>query len=208
MGMTPTEREATMAAAQAGAQATRTMDTRRATVISVDPTNRVAVVQAVGPDGGPFGALVAAPVTLWPGDVVQVLFVQPHGALILGRMHGDWDAWHTVGQDGEPPFGTGWGAEGTTTVPGYDGPPVPAFTHRSGRVELRGWAERSSGTNDTVFQLPEQYRPENDLLIPALGAVGAHTVVTVDRSSGSVVSAAGVNLLILDGVSFLARPAA
>jgi hypothetical protein len=207
MGLSDPARAAIEESVHQGTNSTRTWTTRRGAVTAVDPANRIALVGvAVGPDGSDsFGAEIIAPVHVMVGDLVQVLFVPPAKAFVVGRIGGDHDDWHIVGDEGEPLFGSGWAAEGTTGPPSFGGPAEPMFTRRGDRTELRGWAERSSGSTDTVFELPEPYWPDNDLLIPALTGLGAHTIVSVSGTTGAVAVAAGVDLLIMDGVSFLAR---
>lgn len=178
-------------------------------VVSVDPTNTIAMVQADGPEGdvtaGPHGAAVVAPVTLVPGDRVMLLYTgTAPGCLVLGRRSGDWDEWHTVGDIDEPPFIGTWAAAAGTTFPGQNGPAAPMFTMRSGRVELRGRAHRASGALNNIYTLPEPYWPDNDLLISCIGVLGSNTSFTIDMSTGIVASTGGADI-ILDGVSYLAR---
>lgn len=191
-------RAATQAGAQAGAD--QAPITRPAVVASVDPTNVIAMVQLDGPDNTPIGATVAAAITVFPGDRVLLMFVPPHGCYVIGRRGGDMGDWTPVGGL-EAQFGTGWQEEAGTTPPGFGGPAVPMFTRRSGLVELRGRAERVSGSGTTVLTLPQDCWPANDLLVSALTSLGAHTPLTI--SDGGVVSAAsGVTLVIMDGITY------
>lgn len=204
MALPAVQREGIQAAVQAAR--VRTHATRNATVIEVDPTNQVAMVTTDGPEGGPFGADIVAPVALYPGDRVTVLFTPPHGAMVVGRQGGDRDDWHVIGTAGEPQYGSGWAAAAGTTEIGNNGPARLAFTKEGRRVELRGRADRVSGVNNNVFPLPQDYRPENDLLIQAGGNLGGASPITIDRLTGTITVIAGANTLIADGVSFLAAP--
>jgi hypothetical protein len=202
--------EATAAAAQAGRDAAAELATvrRPGVVLSVDPTNTVAVVQPDGPEGetsGGHGASIIAPVTLTIGDRVMLAYegTSP-GCYVVGRLSGDWGEWHIVGNEGEPQFDTGWGPASGTTIIGGNGPAQPAFTMRSGRVELRGRAHRSSGVANNVFKLPEYAWPENDLLMPCVGTGGAVTVFSVLQANGQVAGSGNADV-IMDGVSFIAR---
>jgi hypothetical protein len=178
---------------------------RAAIVLDIDPTNAQANIAVDGPDGSAIPAQVVGPTRYYPGDRVMVLFPHPRGALIIGRFAGDWDGWHVVGGDGEPAFSTGWGAAAGTVALGANGPAVPMFTKRGDRVELRGQAERSSGSIQTIWRLPEGYRPENDLLIQAGTTLGAVQVLSIGNT-GNVAVPVGSTFGVLDGVSFIARP--
>lgn len=197
--------EAVRAASQAGAQAGADAAplTRPAIVASVDPTNVVAMVQLDGPNQEAFGAMVAAPITVFPGDRVLVLFVPPHGCYVIGVRGGDNGDWRTVGEI-DAPFGTGWEAASGTTLVNFSGPGVPMFTRRSALVELRGRAERTSGSGTTVFTLPQDCWPGNDLITSALTSLGAHTPLSIG-GDGVVSVASGVTLVIMDGITFHSR---
>lgn len=200
------ERDMVTAAAQAGADrgAAAAPRFRPAVVLDVDPTNTTASCSADGPDGGPFDADIVAPVAIYPGDRVQIAFVPPHGALIVGRLAGDWDDWHEVGGDGEPAYVTGWGPGGGTGSVGANAQAVPMFTRRGDRVELRGVAERSSGASLNIFVLPQGYWPENDIAPRASGIAGAATFIIIDQLTGTVTSG-GPTTIVFDGISFLAK---
>jgi hypothetical protein len=206
VALTALEREMVAAAAQAGrAAALRLIPGYVAGVVTgVDPTNTIATVVADGPNEA-HGATIAAPVTLMPGDRVQLLYTGDAArCFVVGRLSGDWDEWHIVGTEGEPPFLTGWGHSAGTLPPGQNGNAQVMFTRRSGRIELRGRATRTSGSATPIFALPEWAWPDNDLLLPCIGAFGANTVCAIEYSTGVVSSAGGADV-ILDGVSYLAR---
>jgi hypothetical protein len=199
------QREMVAAAAQAGRAAAASLipATLPGVVISVDPTNTTAMVQADGPND-PHGAAIICPITLAPGDRVMLQYSGDKPAcFVVGRRSGDMDDWHLVGQSGEPPFLNAWGNSASTFPPGQNGRGQVMFTKRSGRVELRGQCERSTGAAD-IFTLPEEYWPDNDLTLSAQGALGGHISITIEFSTGVVATTAG-NLVLFDGVSYLAR---
>lgn len=178
-----------------------------AILLDIDPTNAQATVQVDGPEGGPAPAQVVGPTRYYPGDRVMVLFTHPRGCLVMGRFAGDWDDWHVIGESGEPQYNTGWGAATGTVALGSNGPAKLMFTKRGDRVELRGRAERSSGSSAVVVpSLPPGYLPENDLLLQAGTTLGANTVLTVDGPTGQLSLPSGVTLLVADGLTWLARP--
>ncbi len=210
--MDATRLEMIAAASQAGRDAAvaAAHQTRPGVVMAIDPTNTTALVQADGPttvdgsgeDSGPHGAAVVAPVTLRIGDRVMLLYT---GAVcfVIGRRQGDWERWHVIGDDGEPTFNNAWGHAAGTFPLGQNGPAQAAFTMRSGRVELRGRAERSTG-GAGIYNLPEYAWPENDLLLAAEGALGAFINISVDSVTG-LISVGSGNFVVFDGISFLAR---
>lgn len=199
------EREMVAAAAQAGRRGAEDDAPyfRPGIVIASDPANTAAQVAADGSDGTPFPARIASPVTLFPGDRVLLMFVRPTAVYVMGRLTGDMGDWREVG-DIDSSFATGWQADSGTTPPGFGGPATPMFTRRSGLIELRGRAVRVSGSSTTVFTLPEDCWPGNDLLVPALTTLGAHTPLTI-TNLGVVSVASGVTEIIMDGVSYHAR---
>lgn len=183
---------------------------RPGVVVSVDPTNTTALVRPDGPEGplgDTHGASIAAPVTLRPGDRVLLMYAgSSPGCFVLGRRSGDCEDWHIVGNDAEPQFLTGWGHTAGTVPPGQNGNAQVMYTMRSGRVELRGRAHRSSGVGAGIFDLAEPYWPDNDLLLSAQGVLGAHISINIEFSSGRVsVADAGEADVVFDGISYLAR---
>lgn len=161
--------------------------TRPAVVTAIDATNSIAEILVDG-DESVSGAQVVAPIGIIPGDRVMVMFVQPHGALIIGRRTGDFDDWHVIGNEDEPPFGTNWAAAPGT---GALWEPVtfgkPSFRRRGRLVELRGRAYRPSvAANNVVWVLPQDYRPQNDLtFIMIFGQIATYGFVVV-RAAGNV----------------------
>lgn len=216
MSLDPVQREMVRAAVQEAGHVAETMTlaVRPGVVVAIDPTNTTALVQPDGPLTGdtasePFGADVVAPITLHAGDRVMLLFVPPHGCLVLGRRSGDWDDWHVVGNEGEPDYdggkGVRWDHAPGTVYPGQAGPSVPSFTRRGGRVELRGNAARVAGSNNNVFPLPQGYRPENDLMVLGVTGLGVSTLVGISASTGMITVPAGPSNVVLDGISFVCR---
>lgn len=206
MALTSVQIEMVRAAAQAGRDAAvaASATVSAGIVSSVDQLNTVAMVQADGPND-PHGAYIVAPTTIMPGDRVLLLYTAaPPACYVVGRQSGDMDEWHIVGTSGEPQFVTGWGHSAGTVAPSQNGNAQIMFTRRGGRVELRGRATRTSGASANVFALPEAYWPDNDLLLPGQGALGAHLSVGIEMTTGMVSVSAGSEL-VLDGLSYLAR---
>lgn len=190
--------------------------TRPAVVTDIDPTNSVAEILIDG-DDDVSGAAVVAPFGLIAGDRVMVLFSQPHGALIIGRRSGDFDPWHTVGADEEPPFGTNWAAApgtGAQWEAGLDA--IPAFRRKGRVVELRGRAQRPSvASGTTIFTLPQDYWPQNDLtFIQTFGSTNTFGFVAVRNTNGNVDAVNGPSssvdgpggFVCLDGIMFSTDP--
>lgn len=178
-------------------------------VVSIDPTNTMAVVAPDGPTETTteHGAAILAPVTVVPGDRVMLLYTgTAPGCYVLGRRQGDWNDWHVVGQPGEPAFLNAWAHSPGALPPGQNGFGQVMFTMRSGRVELRGQCERSTGAAG-IFNLPEPYWPDNDLIIPVTGALGTFASISIEFSSGlvSMVTGDASTVVVFDGVSYLAR---
>ncbi len=160
---------------------------RPATVIDIDPTNSLAEVVIDG-DEDVSGAKVVAPIGLMAGDRVLVLFSPPQGAAIIGRKNGDFDDWHFVGTTDQPPFGTNWAnAVGTGALNEAGTFARVSFRRRGRLIELRGRGYRPSvAANNVVYQLPQEYRPQNDLtFLQTFGAILDYGFVVV-RAAGNV----------------------
>jgi hypothetical protein len=113
------------------------------------------------------------------------------------------EAWHEVGEPGEPGFQNGWENAQTKAPPN----PVPAgfYIDREGVVHLRGIV--AGGPEDTVvFQLPAGYRPTGGSLVAPSNAVvriyGSNS--QVPGLDGAVVIGDG-KLASLDGITFRAE---
>ncbi len=100
-----------------------------------------------------------------------------------------------------PTLLNGWVNQGGSTSPaGY-------YRDAAGRVYLRG--DIKSGTiGAAAFVLPAGYRPDFDTFRPVM-TTGTYGYASVAASSGTVYAASGSNAgFDLDGISFLASPAA
>jgi hypothetical protein len=172
-----------------------------AVVASVDTESTLPQVVCDGPDERPFGAQLLSG-AVFPGDRVEIMFLDPHGAFIVGRRGGDYDPWHVIGSEEEPQFedpgGGGQWIHNTGTVGlGQDGPPQVMFRRLYRLVELRGIAGRTAGAGINIFFLPPDYRPENDLSYfqpygVATGIVTVYRSGLVEATSGNPGN--GVNL--------------
>jgi hypothetical protein len=164
--------------------------TRPATVISIDPTNSLAEVVIDG-DEDISGAKVVAPIGILPGDRVLILFSPPQGAVVIGRKDGDFDDWHFVGTTEQPPFGTNWAnAPGTGALNEAGTFARVAFRRKGRLIELRGRGYRPSvAANNVVYQLPQNYRPQNDLTFLQIfgrNALAADYGFVIVRAAGNV----------------------
>lgn len=203
----PVMREAIASAVQAALAKMQTPTFKPAVVVNVDISGVLAEVQCDGPDERVFGAQLLN-TAVFPGDRVEVMFVPPSGAFVIGRRGGDFDTWHIVGDEGEPAFVAGWDHDTGTLFPGNDAPALVSF-RRIGRItELRGRTQRTSGSAAAIFPLPPDYRPENDLSFITVGVSGGlptPALVVVHRSG--LVECPTNTELHLDGVMFSTNPA-
>ncbi len=113
------------------------------------------------------------------------------------------EAWHEVGQPGEPPFGVGWVNVQTKKPPQPE--TVAFYKDRGGVVHLKGIA--GLGAPDTViFQLPGGYRPASGRFVsPETGLVSVYgSDSQVLGRDGAVISRDG-GLTSLDGITFRAE---
>jgi hypothetical protein len=106
-----------------------------------------------------------------------------------------------VGTAGNPPFLGNWSS------PGFPGDEEAGFLKDPyGIVHLYGNAERSTGTDDDIFQLPAGYRPPESLFFSVYGAGGTPAFVRVE-SDGTVGVFGPDNTFIgLGSVSFPVAP--
>ena len=105
------------------------------------------------------------------------------------------EAYHEVGASGEPGFQHGWANENPaaeTTAAFYKDP--------LGVVRFKGMV--SSGTIDTIFQLPPGYRPQKYLCLATIRTLGAASVCVAP--TGEVFQSLGASTggLLLDGLTF------
>jgi len=109
------------------------------------------------------------------------------------------EAAHLIGEAGEPPFGAGWGNFDPSTRA-----PAAFYIDRQGVVHLQGQVSRSSGTNTTIFDLPDSYAPALQESFPAVGNGGTFANVRVDPV-GLVRFGSGDPLIVhLNGISWRA----
>lgn len=124
------------------------------------------------------------------GDRVTVMFAPPHQAMIIGQpIH---DEWHLVGGINEVPFTTGWGNDPSGDNPGFDSNPNCMYRRRGQFVEVRGSALRTSGSSNTIFVMPEGYRPANDIGFYGSNALTGAELLTAGFG-GSIIHPAGGN---------------
>lgn len=210
----PVMREAIAAAVQSAIAKMAIPVFKPAVVVDIDVQGVIAEVQCDGPDEPVFGAQLLN-TSVFPGDRVEIMFVPPSGAFVIGRRGGDFDPWHFVGHAGEPQFLPGWRNVAGTNFPGNDTPAAASF-RRTGRLcELRGWIEFNlagdtspTGSQINAFSVPPDYRPENDLrfiVVQQTGLGPTTTAVTVERS-GLVIVEVGGNA-VLDGILYTTNPA-
>lgn len=211
----PVMREAIAAAVQAALAKTATPVFKPAVVVDIDVSGVIAEVQCDGPEEPVFGAQLLN-TAVFPGDRVEVMFVPPSGAFVIGRRGGDFDPWHMVGQSDEPPFLNLWDNVTGTQFPGNDAPALAMFRRMGRIVELRGNVEYDEGNSNpaagsalrNVFSLPPDYRPENDLrfvVVQQTGLGPTTTVVSVSRDG--LVNVEVERSAFLDGIMFSTNPA-
>lgn len=178
---------------------------RAAVVLEVDALGTTALVMPDGPDDGsavmgPHGAEVVCPTALSPGDRVLVEYVPPHGCQVVGRRGGDVDPWHRVGDPGEPDWNGVWQHHSTAGDPGTGAPGYVRFRSVGILTVLAGLAERPSGSVMTMFRLPPQYAPENDIVVQASNILTGATGLVI-RQDGDLESPSAGELY-LDGIAF------
>jgi hypothetical protein len=120
------------------------------------------------------------------------------------------EAWHTVGDAGEPAFATDWaaGGGGTTTVPAF-------FKDASGFVHLKGNAIKPTPAGGlaptTIYTLPAGYRPSETWTFPAiLGQSGLLKIATILVKPDGTVGVGSINydqtiavqFVFMDGMTF------
>lgn len=210
----PVMREAIAAAVQSAIAKTRVPVFKPAVVTAIDIQGVIAEVQCDGPDEPVFGAQLLN-TAVFPGDRVQVMFVPPSGAFVIGRRGGDYDQWHMVGDANEPEFLNLWASVPGTRFPGNDAPAVAMFRRMGRIVELRGSIEYDEGNTNpptvasrNVFSLPPDYRPENDLrfiVVQSTGLGPTSTAVTVGHDG--LVNVEVERSAFLDGIMYSTNPA-
>lgn len=114
-----------------------------------------------------------------------------------GVSYGRGEGWHYVGEAGEPAFENDW-----VNVSGW---PATAFRFReAGIVDVHFGV--SDGTSQTVFTLPEGYRPSDDTMVSGLTVLYAALSPATDVNGGAVrvetdgtVSLTAVETVVLGG---------
>lgn len=133
------------------------------------------------------------------GDRVTVLFAPPHQALIIGSpVH---DPWHSVGGNGEIPFTSGWGNNGTAGELDTSTYPKVMFRRDGTWVHIRGSAENFSAITNTIFTMPTGYRPRNSLILPSVTTLGAYAVIQINQD-GTVVAQGGATPIFFHAVNY------
>jgi hypothetical protein len=108
------------------------------------------------------------------------------------------EAWHEVGQPGEPAFENGWVnySPGSVETAGF-------YVDRLGVVHLKGYV--NSGTAAVIFTLPAAYRPAKDKFFPSANASSGATSwieVYADGRVAGVQAGGGFGQKSLDGVAY------
>jgi hypothetical protein len=108
------------------------------------------------------------------------------------------EAWHLVGNPGEPAFQNGWNNTGASfSTAAY-------FKDLEGIVHLRGSV--TAGISQTIFTLPAGYRPSGVEGFAVLANGGSPPVGSIAiLPSGTVNINSGLQPFALDGISFRAE---
>lgn len=132
------------------------------------------------------------------GARVTVLFAPPHQAMIIGvPIH---DSWHLVGTLGNASFNTGWGNDGSTGSLDTDTQPQAMYRRWGHLVEIRGGVVRTSGSSNTIWTMPEGYRPRNNIEIPATNSLTGHELIFVQQTGAVSHPAGGPGPWFFNGV--------
>jgi hypothetical protein len=108
------------------------------------------------------------------------------------------EAWHEVGQPGEPGFENAWVNYSPNSVE-----TAAFYVDRLGVVHLKGYV--NSGTAAEIFTLPAAYRPAKDKFFPSVNANSGATSwieVSADGSVVGVQAGGGFGQKSLDGISY------
>jgi hypothetical protein len=181
------------------------MRTASGTVTSVDRSGSGDCL--VIPDGSEIeiGADVVCAQSLAPGDRVFMLMIPPSYAVVVGKPQGEPDYWHVVGDPEQVPYGTGWGPQTGSIYPDDPTAAVNAklmFRKTGHYVEIRGACQRDSGGGTTIVNLPDGYRPRNNLRVPcftqATGETTRRTPTTCrfDQTGDLIFSATGMTTTV------------
>jgi len=121
------------------------------------------------------------------GDNTDIILKPASGGQIVFDVNDT--SWHNVGESGEPAFENGWINRANQIKVGFKLDPF-------GNVELKGVADATNATADTIFTLPVGYRPAARYYIGAdsydgttskYAEVSIHIDGTVNTAHGSIV---------------------
>lgn len=143
------------------------------------------------------GAVTASKLTLTGVTAPNSKALGGHPASAYLRTGTSGEAWHLVGDAGQPAFQNSWAnIENGFALAGFYRDPI-------GRVHLKGVV--GGGTAGTVvFTLPAAYRPPQNLAFAVAAGIGGPALENVDvDSNGNVLTVGSVNNAVsLDGISF------
>lgn len=187
----------------------RTVHMRPATVVGVTANHDLAIVLDDHDTASqPFGAYIILPTSLRVGDRVMVLYQPPHGAYVVGILRGGFVGWQFVrpSDGGIGSFTSGWTNTGGTGFPDTATFMVVGYRRVGESVEIRGRATRTSGVSNTVFVLPEPYRPRNNLVFVTVTAPVAVGLVVVNQNGNvdaiGTVDAGSSGYISFDSVAY------
>lgn len=131
------------------------------------------------------------------GGRVTVLFAPPHQAMIIGMpTH---DVWHLVGAQGNAAFNTGWGNDAAAGALDTATQPQAMYRRWGHYVEVRGFVVRTSGASNTIWTMPEGYRPRNNIELQATNALTGPELVVVEQDGDVTHPTGGAGPWIFNG---------
>lgn len=104
--------------------------------------------------------------------------------------------WHEVGATGEPGFENSW-----TNYTSVDAT-TAAFYKNKGLCYLKGMVGSGSSASDTIFTLPEGYRPPNAVRVATYSATGSCYVRISADGTVSIPTGGSTTWSLLDGALF------
>ena len=102
--------------------------------------------------------------------------------------------WREVGTAGEPVFESGWTNYSSTT------PSVRFYKDPFGVVHLSGVG--ASASSSAIFFLPEGYRPDAQLNLPAVGNSGVTAYIDIQANGQVYGGSSDTTFFSLDGATF------